>query len=387
MPKCRALFLVVVLVSLVVFCGAPSRAQSGVRPKPTPTPEQEGQEPEQVFTEEVRIPVFASDEKGRADVALEVDDVLVIEDSVPQQVKSVRRIPASVVLLLDTGGDLNPYMRTGTTREIASGVLWNLREGDEVAALQFNARTQVLQDWTTDKDKVARSLKSKLASGDGANLSRAITRAVELLSKQPIGNRHLVLVTDGVDTGGLNEYQEAVKKLIASEVTLHVISYSGISEKAMSKQETAPKEAVGAAQSRADMATVGIDPTRPPGMRSAGGINPPSINSGIRIDPALKRRRKAYEGAMRKGEGRLKSLTDETGGRILLPATTGEMVAQGKDVAREIGTQYVVTYKPKRPLANSSSAEYREIRVGARRLGLSLRARRGYVVGGMRATE
>ncbi|MCA1594148.1 MAG: hypothetical protein LC754_16280 [Acidobacteria bacterium] len=194
-----------------------------------------------------------------------------------------------------------------------------------------------------------------------------------------------MLVTDGVDTAGLNEYQAATKKLIAAEVTLHVISYTALSGKEMKKQDKKKPEAVGMAQTRADIATVGIDPTRPPGMRSSTGINPPSVNSGIRIDPAMRRQRKAYEQAMKRGEARLKSLTDETGGRILLPTTTDELVAQGNDVAREIITQYVVTYKPKRPLANSSSSEYREIHVGARRLGLQLRARRGYVVGGMRS--
>jgi hypothetical protein len=138
------------------------------------------------------------------------------------------------------------------------------------------------------------------------------------------------------------------------------------------------------AQSRADMATVGIDPTRPPGMRG-GGINPPDVNSGIRIDPTLRRKRKAVEREMKRGEDRLKTLTEETGGRILLPASTEELIAQGGDVAREIDAQYVVTYRPKRPLRSASASEYRKLHVGARRLGLSLRARRGYVVGGMRA--
>ncbi len=383
MHKSRALFLLVALVSLFVFHAPAPRAQSGVRPKPTPEPE--SQDTEQVFTEEVRIPVFATDEKGRPDPTLEIDDVLVVEEGVPQQVKSVRRIPANVLLLLHTGGELNPIMRTGTTRDIALGVLQNLREGDQVSALQFNGRTDVVQDWTTDKVKTARAIKSKLASRAGSNLSLAISRAVDLLQTQPIGNRHLVLVTDAVDTAGLNEFQAASKKLVAAEITLHVISYTELSGKEMKKQASERKEAVGMAQSRADIATVGLDPTRPPGMRSAGGINPPSVNSGIRVDPALRRQRKAYEGAMKRGEARLKALTDETGGRILLPATIDEMVAEGADVAREIVAQYVVTYRPKRPLATSPPTEYREIRVGARRLGLSLRARRGYVVGGMRA--
>ncbi|HVF57233.1 MAG TPA: VWA domain-containing protein [Pyrinomonadaceae bacterium] len=373
---------------LLIFVAAPHslRAQSGVRPKPTPSPtpsNQEGQDDEKVFVEEVRIPVFAYDEKGRFDPTLELEDVLVVEDGVPQQVRSVRRVPASVLLLLHAGGELNPAMRTKTTSDIASSVLSALGEGDSFAAMQFSGRTEVLQDWTTEKTAAARAIRSKMFPGKGSNLSLALARAAEYFQTQPVGNRHLVLITDGVDTAGPNEYQAAVKKLLAAQTTLHVISYTAVGRKELKKQSKYPKEVAGAAQSRADMATVGIDPTRPAGMRR-DGINPPQVNGGIRFDPALRRQRKAYEDAMKKGESKLKSLTEETGGRILMAGATEEMITQGGDVAREINAQYVVTYSPKRALANSPPTEYRYIRVGARRVGLQLRARRGYVVGAMR---
>ncbi|HLM56557.1 MAG TPA: VWA domain-containing protein, partial [Pyrinomonadaceae bacterium] len=189
------------LISLAVSA-ADVRGQSGVRPRPSPPPPPKVQddEVETVYAEEVRLAVFAYDEKGRFDPRLEVDDVLVVEDGVPQRVRSVRRMPASVVLLLATGWDLNPALRANNTRDIALGFLRSLRDGDHVAALQFNGRTQILQDWTTDRAAAARSVRSKLVSGEGSNLSQAVRRAVELLQTQPAGNRHLVLVTDGIDT-------------------------------------------------------------------------------------------------------------------------------------------------------------------------------------------
>jgi VWFA-related protein len=381
----RRLPTILASATFVLLLAAPLHAQSGVRPRPTPTPEED--EAERVYVEEVRIPVFAYDEKGHADEHLEVDDVLVVEDNVPQQVKSVRRTPASVVLVLGTGWDLDPIVRANTTRDVAVSVIQNLRDGDRLAVLQFNNRVDTLQGWTGDRAAAARAVRSKLASGEGSNLSRAIRRAVELLSEQPVGNRHLVLVTDGIDTAGSKEYEEAVRRLIASQTTLHVISYTGLArEQVKQPWWKAPPEAPGAAQARADQATVGIDPTRPPGMRGSG-INPPDVNAGVRVDPALRRRRREAEREMLRGESRLKSLTDETGGRILLPDSVEGMLAEGGSVAREIDSQYVVTYSPKRPLRRAPATEYRKIHVGARRQGLSLRARRGYVVGTMRQPE
>jgi VWFA-related protein len=368
----------------VLLLAAPVWAQSGVRPRPTPKPEEE--ETESVYTEEVRIPVFAFDEKGNFDVTLAVDDVLVVEDDVPQQVKSVRRTPASVVLLLGTGWDLDPIVRATTTRDVALSVIRNLREGDSLAVAQFNGKVDTLQGWTGDKLEAVRAVR-KLFSGEGSNLSRGMKRAVELLSERPVGNRHLVIITDGIDTAGSKDYEDARKRLIASQTTLHVISYTEVAREGMKQPWwKTPPEKPGAAQARADQATVGIDPTRPPGMRGPG-INPHDVNSGITFDPALRRRRKEAEREMQRGEARLKTLTEETGGRLRQPDSEEGMSVEAAGVAREIDSQYVVTYSPKRPLRRAAATEYRRIHVGARRQGLTLRARTGYVVGTMREPE
>jgi VWFA-related protein len=369
----------------VLLLAAPLCAQSGVRPRPTPKPEEE--ETESVYTEEVRIPVFAFDEKGNFDATLAVDDVLVVEDDVPQQVKSVRRTPASVVLLLGTGWDLDPIVRVNTTRDVALSVIRNLREGDSLAVVQYNGKVDTLQGWTGDRLEAVRAVRSKLVSGEGSNLSRGMKRAVELLSERPVGNRHLVIVTDGIDMAGAKDYEDAKRRLIASQTTLHVISYTEVAREGMKQPWwKTPPEKPGAAQARADQATVGIDPTRPPGMRGPG-INPHDVNSGITFDPALRRRRKEAEREMQRGEARLKTLTEETGGRLRLPDSEEGMSVEAAAVAREIDSQYVITYSPKRPLRRATATEYRRIHVGARRQGLTLRARTGYVVGTMRQPE
>ena len=63
-------------------------------------------------------------------------------------------------------------------------------------------------------------------------------------------------------------------------------------------------------------------------------------------------------------------------------ATAGRLSAdvEGAGVAREIDSQYVVTYRPTRPLALAKPGEYRKVEVASRRVGLHLRSRQGYVV-------
>src|ERR671912_217629 len=118
----------VVMAAAALF-SATGHAQSGVRIRPTPTPVSEDDEAERVY-----------DEEGRFDPGLSVDDVLVVEDSVPQQVKSVRRTPASVVVALGTGWDLDPIVRANTTRDVALSVIGALRDGDRLAVVQFSGK-------------------------------------------------------------------------------------------------------------------------------------------------------------------------------------------------------------------------------------------------------
>jgi hypothetical protein len=94
----------------------------------------------------------------------------------------------------------------------------------------------------------------------------------------------------------------------------------------------------------------------------------------------MHRQKKAYESEVRKSERVLAQMAEETGGQIFLPKDGDEMVAQAREAAREVGAEYVVTYRPKRPLASADKGEYRRIEVASRRNGLSLRSRRGYVV-------
>ena len=66
-----------------------------------------GQDTIKVTVEEVRIPITAKDSNGRFDPTVELADLLVRDNGIAQPIKSVSRMPASVLLLLDTGEELN----------------------------------------------------------------------------------------------------------------------------------------------------------------------------------------------------------------------------------------------------------------------------------------
>lgn len=342
------------------------------QPSPSPTPDTV-----KVFTEEVRLPIVAFDAYGHYDPTLELDDVLVLEDGVAQQIRSVRHVPANVLFVLDTGGELGGLggmsKSTSLTRDVAAQLVRKLEQGASMAVMQSGNTAELVQPWTTDKAAVLRTLKNKLNSSKRSRISEAIANASVQLKDRPEGSRHVVLITDGVDTpGGKVDRAEAMKQLIAARATVHVISYT---EFVRQKSETKPSK-VGTGQRPTSSDPIrATDPTLPPGATRS-----PSFGISVRFDPAMRRMRKAYEADVKKSQQVLKNVADETGGKMMLPINSQEMLAQANEVARAIGAEYVVTYRPKRPLAEAEPGEYRRIEVASRRVGLSLQARRGYVV-------
>ncbi|CAN5829310.1 hypothetical protein BH18ACI4_BH18ACI4_26520 [soil metagenome] len=367
------------IIPLIFLLGTSVYAQAirQASPLPSPTPPHEEQEPIKVFTEEVRLPVIALDQYGHYDPTLEVDDLLVLEDGVAQQIRSVRHLPANVLLVLDTGGEVGGLggisKRTGLTRNVAIQLLNNLQEGTLVAVMQFSNTVEVVQSWTRDKQAVLKVLKTKLSSGKRSRFSDAVAAAARHLGDRPEGSRHVVLITDGVDTpGGKVERAEAIKRLAAARATVHVISYT---EFVRQKKENRPSSVTGGQLPPASDPITATDPTLPPGT-----TRNPSFGVSVRFDPAMRRQRKAYEVDIKKSQQVLTAIAEETGGRIFLPKSSQEMITQAIDAAREIGAEYVVTYRPKRSLTSARQGEYRRIEVAARRVGLTLRSRRGYVV-------
>ena len=374
----RRLLILICSALLVLFLSAGSLAQN-IKPKPSPTPPDELKAEDQikVFTEEVRLPVAATDTYGHYDPSLEVDDVLVLEDGVPQQIRSVRHIPANVLLVLDTGGDMNGLgglsKSTSVTRGVALRLISRLRPGDRIAVLQSASQAELLQPWTSDVDKLQHVLKTKLFATKRSRILETMTKAAQLLSDQPEGSRHVILITDGVESpGGKVAVNEAIKQLVAARATVHIISYT---EFVRQKEDRNPSNITAGIRPPSSQPISANDPTLPPGVTRS-----PSFGIGIRFDPAMTKVRKAYEAETRKSERWLADLADETGGRIFLPVSTDEMIMKGEEVARDIGAEYIVTYRPTRPLAEAQPGEYRKVEVASRRVGLYLRSRRGYVV-------
>ena len=341
---------------------------------PTPSPTPPNSDEIKVLTEEIQLNVSVKNEFERFDPSLEKDDLLVLENREPIAVSSLRRIPASVLLVLDTGGENRLVKSFAATKATAWSVIESLKTSDNAAILEYHDKVNIIQNWTNSREEVLLALDKKLNFGRRSRFLEALNTAVEMFEKSPTVNRHLVLISDGTDTkNDLTERNVALAKLTAANVTVHILSWTAaerirLVESGSIWQKGEPR------------------PTRLPEEIVIAQDKPvqdilrmPRIGS-INTDRAMIRARKERKESLYQSEKDLKNLAEITGGEILLPETREEMILKGAEVAKSIEANYVLTYIPKIPFSQSAKGEVRDIDVISRKQGIRLRVRKKITV-------
>ena len=348
-------------------------AQSGKnQPKPTPTPAAD--DTENIVTEEIKLNVLAFDENGKFNPTLRKEDLVINENNILHQAESVRRIPANVLIVLDTGGEMRQVKGLQQTRDVAKAIVNALKDGDSAALMQYSDKAEIVAEWTTDKTQLLNAITKKTNFGRRDDFVGALNLAENFLQKNPLDNKHLVLITDGTDTTAAPETKAAaMRKLLTTDISVHVISYTK-----MEATDIEPR-------------TKGISNTPPPpamppevaaqlpnGVRDT--MTAPKIGPTINLDRAMLKNLRRRKDDLISSEKSLSTLAENTNGEFILPETKAEMIEKAALTAQMIDGSYVVTYIPKKPLRGSRKGEERNIEITSRRAGVQVEARRKLLI-------
>lgn len=361
---------------IAAFLGIPIFGQ-------TPTPEPA----ERVVTEEIRLNVSALDRSGNAPSELRAEDLVITEDGRLHQPSSIRRPPASVLIAMDTGGGtIRQKKNIETTRSVASALVGELRPESRVSVIQFNDRTETLIGWSTDKRSILSAIDAKTVFGRRSSFTSGVEAAMKELSSAPTENRHLVLITDGIDSIENDPARtEAVRKLWQSGVTVHVISYTlieskaqrplgGLLQKGNDKPRRMPEEVM-------EELVYAIPVRKIIARDILRQIYQPRLISII-IDRPFLNAQKNQSKDLAAAQVQLSVVSEYTGGEFFLPETIDEMTGQARLIGQNINSQFVVTYIPKRALKDIETDEIRQIVVNGRGADLDVRASRRLVIFG-----
>jgi Ca-activated chloride channel family protein len=308
--------------SSVPFSGASAQTQTQP-PRATPTP-LDRDEIDTVNVRIVRLPITVLDKKDQPVSGLTASDFAVFEDKQPQRIEGFidekSGVPVHVAVLMDisgsTAGKLE-FEKTAAKDFIYTAV--RVRR-DRAAFGVFDDELKLIQDFTDKHDLLDKAIDSVKKPGKNTALWDAIWLMCDEKMRGVTGRRVVVVITDGDDTASRATLKEAIEMAQATETIVFAISTkAGLS----------------------------------------GAV--PGVEMGTPKDG---------------GDKELDRLCAETGGKAFFIGDRIGLERAFSRVARELRSQYIVTYKPTREFDGSDRRI--EVKLVGDRDGLKVRTRRGY---------
>jgi VWFA-related protein len=347
-------------------------------------------EPIKIPTEEVHLNVTAQTSNGAFVATLKPDDLLIVEEGMPQKIESMKKVPASVLLLLDTGGNLNFAKTLNMTRLTAKLLVEKLSSDNSIAVLQSYNKIETVSDWTKNRETVQDTLDKKLFSGNLSRFSDSVAAAIKMFDARPLENRHLVFIGDALDSFANDAArQKALADLLAANITVHVIGYNKMEAERVkgatrSFQIGEEREAPRVPDHVLEQIIESLPRLARDGFRRMAKSERLFV---IRLDKKSIQLAKQKREAWIKGETELQTLAEDTGGFFQSPEAPETMWLAALEIAKAIDSQYVVTYVPTKPFTGSNATESRKIRVGTHCSGVEIRARQKVVLAPKKSTQ
>jgi Ca-activated chloride channel homolog len=224
--KFRTLILFVLIFSASVI---PAQERKPQEPRPTLTIRMD--------TDLVAIDVTVTDKNGNYVRDLSVDEFQLFEDGKQRKIdffkitdETALTRPLAVVFALDLSGSLKPE-EIKTLREAALKFT-ELMKGESVfAAMTFNYKVQILQDFSKDSRKLVRAFENLPRFEGSTRIYDAIDYAINMLNRKgprirngrPV--RHvIVVISDGFDSASIIDRKEMVRRASAAGITVYSIT-------------------------------------------------------------------------------------------------------------------------------------------------------------------
>jgi len=313
----RNLTFLKITASLTLTLGTATLALLGQQAKPPAAPPQDETQP--TFRSDTRLVVCHAtvvDKSGHLVTDLTKDSFTVLENGVPQPIKSFKRedIPVSLGLVVDNSGSMRDKRAKVEAAALALAKASN--RDDESFVVNFNDEAFLDlphgKDFTSDIKELEEAL-TRIDSRGGTAMRDAIRMSIDhLKEKGKKDKKVLVVVTDGNDNSSVISLENLVKASQQSEVLIYSIGL-------LSDEE----------------------------------------------------RREA-----KRAEHALKDLATATGGDAFFPKDVSEVDRIAKEVARDVRNQYTIQYTPTNVTLDGT---YRQIKMTVNAPGKpTVRTRSGY---------
>jgi len=309
----------------------------------------------------INVTTTVTDANGRFVPGLRQDDFVVYEDNEPQQIThfSSERVPVSLGIALDTSSSMMGE-KIESARNALDRFLYDLLDPqDEIFLYQFSNDPNLLQGWTTDRQKLSRALNRATPHG-GTAMYDAVSEAIPLVQQGQFRKKALVVISDGNDTSSTTRLRDVQQQIRESEALVYAVgidcSSSGPGRRRSGSffEQRRPPIPLPFPFPVPGGRGGWPRPTPQPPNQPGGWTSPCS-------DPV--------------NVAALRDLTDDSGGRTELIREARDLDPATSNIADELSKQYYLGY----PSAGKKDGRWHAIKVEVRNHNYRVRARRGYV--------
>src|SRR5215471_7432853 len=188
----RFIFMIRMLRLPIALFACGLFAQQNTPPQPA-TPQEEPITI-RVGTELVTAPVLAFDRDGNYVNGLQPAQFHLFDNGKEQNINvDVTYIPISIVICLQANAHVEGILPQ--VRKIGN-LISPLLIGDQgqAALIAYDSRIRVLQDFTSDGDKITKAVKDLYAGSNANRMIDAVNEASIMLGRQPVNRRRIILL-------------------------------------------------------------------------------------------------------------------------------------------------------------------------------------------------
>lgn len=170
----------------------------------------------------VSLNVMVTDQSGRAILGLRKEDFRVYEDKIEQRVSFFTSDEATVSwgLILDRSGSMMGMMQD--VYRAATHVVEEGTDQDQMFAVTFNNRVEMVSDFISDRHKLENSLLGLRADGQTA-LWNAVAFGLDHIKHGKNRKKVLVVLTDGEDNASRIGFRSLVERVEEEDVLIYPV--------------------------------------------------------------------------------------------------------------------------------------------------------------------
>jgi len=235
---------------------------------------------------------------------------------------------------------------------------------DEIFLYEFNSTPDLLQNWTTDRNRLSRVI-GRLHAAGGTAMLDALVESVPLAMTGQHRKRAILLISDGNDTDSESSLAEVKQLIRESEVMVYAIGIDGNAETTLG-----PPQPPFPGTRRPLPIPIPI-----PGGRRPGGVGLPLRAEQFQFPFPSGQRPRVSIGGDRVNVGALREITDDSGGRTEVIRSGRDLDPATASIADELSRQYYLGYAS----TMKKDGRWHAIRVETKDKNYRVRARRGYI--------